>query len=398
MRQKIAIVVQRCHEKLVGGSEALAWQYATLLKPHYDVEILTTAASDYVHWRNDLPVGVEERDGIVLRRFRVDKERGAYFSVLWNRIGVEFAARNDCSVDSRFTWPESLEEEFIRAQGPHSTDLTRHVENSADDYRAVIFITYLYPTTFEAARAMPHRRWLIVPCMHDEPTAYLKAMAHQARRAPRLLWNTRAEQEIGVRLWGVDHGTVVSMTVETTPVDAAREPHPYLLYCGRIDVNKGSPLLLDAFADWKKTHPSSNLELVLTGHDVIGVGSRPGVRYLGFVDEARKFELMAGALAFVQPSPYESLSIVLLEAMAQRVPVIVNGECEALVEHVEGSRSGAAFRNHGELQAAIDRVVSLGAKERAEEGVRARDYVIANYGIEQITARLLAEIEELAQV
>jgi len=26
--KKIAIIVQRCHESVVGGSEALAWQYA----------------------------------------------------------------------------------------------------------------------------------------------------------------------------------------------------------------------------------------------------------------------------------------------------------------------------------------------------------------------------------
>jgi glycosyltransferase involved in cell wall biosynthesis len=397
MKQKVAIVVQRCHEALVGGSEALAWQYATLLATHYDVEVLTTAASDYVHWRNDLPVGVEQRDGVTLRRFRVARERGDYFSILWNRLGVEFPVRGDQPVARRFTWSESLETEFIRAQGPYCPDLTQYLQANGEDYRAVLFITYLYPTTFDGARAMPHRRWLIVPCVHDEPTAYLKAMAHQARGAPRLLWNTRAEQDIGARLWGVEHGAVVSMTVQTKQVAAADEPNPYLLYCGRIDVNKGSPQLLDAFAAWKKAHPASKLELVLTGHDVIGVGSRLGVRYLGFVDEERKFALMAGALAFVQPSPYESLSIVLLEAMAQRVPVIVNGDCEALVEHVEGSGSGAAFRGEAGLKAAIDRVVALGDVARAEEGARAREYVVRNYGREQVAARLLAEIEALAQ-
>jgi len=396
VKPRIAIVVQRCHEKLVGGSEALAWQYAELLRPHYDIEILTTAASDYVHWRNDLPVGTELRDGIRVRRFEVVHERGPYFGVLWDRLRAHHAARCAHPPATRFAWPESLEEEFIRAQGPHCPSLHEHLARHGDDYRAVIFITYLYPTTFDGIRAMPHRRWLIVPCVHDEPAAYLKAMAHQARRAPSLLWNTRAEQEIGARLWNVDHGRVVSMSVETTLVEPAREASPYLLYCGRIDVNKGSPQMLDGFASWKKAHPQSKLELVLTGHDVIGVGSRPGVRYLGFVDERRKFELMAGALAFVQPSPYESLSIVLLEAMAQRVPVIVNGECEALVEHVEASRSGAAFRGEAELHAAIDRVLALDATARAEEGARARDYVVERYGREQVTARLLAEVEALA--
>jgi len=396
MKRRIAIVVQRCHEKLVGGSEALAWQYATLLAPHFDVDILTAAASDYVHWRNDLPVGIERRDGIDIHRFRVAAERSTYFGVLGDRLRAQFAQREGRPPGERMAWPEALEEEFIRAQGPQCPDLHTHLARHGDDYAVVIFLTYLYPTTFDGVRAMPHRRWMIVPCVHDEPPAYLKTIAHMARMAPNLLWNTSAEQEIGRRIWGVDHGTVVSMTVETNAVEAAREPNPYLLYCGRIDVNKGCAHLLDGFAAWKQARPQSKLELVLTGHDVIGVGSRPGVRYLGFVDEARKFELMAGALAFVQPSPYESLSIVLLEAMAQRVPVVVNAECEALLEHVEASGSGFSYRGQAQMLEAIDAAVALDPGARATHGVRAREYVVGRYGREQVTARLLAEVEALA--
>ncbi|MBN8481083.1 MAG: glycosyltransferase family 4 protein [Xanthomonadales bacterium] len=396
MKRRIAIVVQRCHEQIVGGSEALAWQYATLLEPHFDVDILTTAASDYVHWRNDLPIGVEYRERIAIHRFRVATERSNYFGILWDRLRAQFARSEGRPPSERMTWPEALEEEFIRAQGPQCPDLHAHLAARADDYSVVIFLTYLYPTTFDGIRAMPHRRWMIVPCVHDEPPAYLKTIAHMARTAPDLLWNTSAEQEIGRRLWNVDHGTVVSMTVETTAVEAAREPNPYLLYCGRIDVNKGCAHLLDGFAAWKQAHPQSKLELVLTGHDVLGVGSRPGVRYLGFVDEARKFGLMAGALAFVQPSPYESLSIVLLEAMAQRVPVVVNAECEALLEHVEASGSGFSYRGQAQMLAAIDAAVALDRGARETHGSRARAYVVERYGREQVTARLLAEVEALA--
>lgn len=396
MKRRIAIVVQRCHEKLVGGSEALAWQYATLLTPHFDVDILTGAASDYVRWSNDLPVGVEQREGIAIHRFRVVGERSAYFGVLWDRLRSQFAAREGRPPHERMAWPEALEEEFVRAQGPHCPDLHSHIAAEGNDYAAVIFLTYLYPTTFDGIRAMPHRRWMIVPCVHDEPPAYLKTIAHMARSAPNLLWNTRAEQDIGARLWGVEHGTVVSMTVATTLVDAAMEPNPYLLYCGRIDVNKGCVQLLDAFSSWKRAHPASPLELVLTGHDVLGVGSRPGVRYLGFVDEQRKFELMAGARAFVQPSPYESLSIVLLEAMAQRVPVVVNAECEALLEHVEASGSGFAYRGEAAMHEAFDAVLALDGPARDEQGRRAREYVVAHYGRDEVTARLLKEVDALA--
>ena len=69
---RIGIVVQRCHESVVGGAEALAWQYASLLKDDYEVDVLTTTAVDAAYWANALPEGVEMRDGITIRRFHVD--------------------------------------------------------------------------------------------------------------------------------------------------------------------------------------------------------------------------------------------------------------------------------------------------------------------------------------
>ena len=38
--KRVAIVVQRCHESVVGGSESLAWNYATLLRDTCDVDVL----------------------------------------------------------------------------------------------------------------------------------------------------------------------------------------------------------------------------------------------------------------------------------------------------------------------------------------------------------------------
>ena len=47
----------------------------------------------------------------------------------------------------------------------------------------------------------------------------------------------------------------------------------------------------------------------------------PGVRYLGYLSGgARSCAAMAGACAVVCPSPYESLSIVLLEAWPSARP------------------------------------------------------------------------------
>jgi glycosyltransferase involved in cell wall biosynthesis len=392
--KRVAIVSPRCHEKIVGGAEALAWQYAQLLARDCAVEVLTSTASDYVHWADDLPEGPEVHDGVTIRRFRVTHERGPYFHELHRRLLADFAASDGTVPEARLQWTEALQEEFIRAQGPHCPGLLDHLARHGDDYAAVIFVTYLYSTSYECARTLTHRRWALVPTLHDEPPAYFSVFAHLARRAPRLLWNTSAEREAGARLWGTDAGNIVAMTVDTATVPPAQEGFPYLLYCGRIDSYKGCAMLIAAFEHYKQAHPSP-LRLLLTGSNQLGVVDSADVSYLGFVDESRKLGLMAGATAFVHPSPYESLSIVALEAMAQGAPLIVNSACDILADHVRDSGSGFAFLGEEALNAAIDAALALDDDARALHAARARDYVIRNYGRDEVRARLVAEVEAL---
>lgn len=390
--KRVAIVVPRCHEKLVGGAEAEAWQFATLLADAYAVDVLTTTASEYVTWANDLREGVERRDGVTIRRFRVARERGGYFHDLHRRLIAHFDAHAEAP---RVQWPEALQEEFIRAQGPVCPDMNRYLAERGDDYAAVIFMTYLYPTTYDGSRMLRHRRWCLVPTLHDEAPAYFSAFAQMARDAPGLLWNSAAERRLAKRLWNVDAGPLVAMMVSTDEVQPAKEASPYVLYCGRIDTHKGCGMLIDAFENYKRAHRSS-LQLLLTGADHIGVRMSANVRYLGFVDEARKFALMAGARAFVHPSAYESLSIVALEAMAQGTLPIVNGASETLADHVTDSASGFVFHGEAELHAALDEMLAMSDSQRAEHARRARAYVVGNYSREQVRARLVEQVEALA--
>ena len=119
------------------------------------------------------------------------------------------------------------------------------------------------------------------------------------------------------------------MSVETGLRKPAELSSPYLLYCGRIDPNKGSQELFEYFLEFKKAFPS-DLRLTLTGKDDMPVPSHPDIEFLGFVSEEEKLSLMAGAKVFVMPSGNESFSIVTLEAMAQRTPVLASGKSEVL--------------------------------------------------------------------
>src|SRR6185436_19540023 len=88
--KKVAIVVQRSHETVVGGSESLAWHYATLLKDDYHVDLLTTTAVDISDWASVLPAGSEVREGINVVRFPVTVGRNAYWARLHDRLHIGF--------------------------------------------------------------------------------------------------------------------------------------------------------------------------------------------------------------------------------------------------------------------------------------------------------------------
>jgi glycosyltransferase involved in cell wall biosynthesis len=395
--QRVAIVVQRCHADVVGGSEALAWQYAGLLAADYDVELLTSCALDYLTWDNALAAGISVRDGIRVHRFETAFPRGRYFNDLHRRLLRDYAAGAAREPAARLAWRSALAEEFIRFQGPWCPGLIDHLATRHDTYSAVLFCTYLYPTTHFGLQAIPRAKRILVPTLHDESPAYLRAYADSARASAQLIWLTQAERALGRRLWDVDRGAVVGMAVEPGERDATAGPasdaSPYLLYCGRIDESKGCRELLDAFVALRRDH-ATPVRLVFTGADHLGLPQRDDIEFLGFVDAARKASLMAGAAAFVMPSPYESFSIATLEAMAHGAPVIANAQCAPLAEHVERSGAGRLYRTRAELVAAMRDALASPPDARRTQGERARRYVEDNYTREAVRERLAAAVAE----
>lgn len=102
-----------------------------------------------------------------------------------------------------------------------------------------------------------------------------------------------------------------------------------LLFVGRLERRKGASYLVDAFAELVKK--DSNIELVIVGDGRLrsGLEARvkklgiPNVKFLGFVSEAKKKQLMQKADLFCSPALFgESFGIVLLEAMAAGCVVV----------------------------------------------------------------------------
>jgi alpha-1,3-rhamnosyl/mannosyltransferase len=104
----------------------------------------------------------------------------------------------------------------------------------------------------------------------------------------------------------------------------------YVLSLGTVEPRKNLPVLVAAFD--RLAEEDADLALVVAGPDGWGVGAftraiaqarhRARVHRLGWVDAARRRDLLAGASAFAYPSRYEGFGFPPLEAMAAGVAVV----------------------------------------------------------------------------
>ena len=129
---KIAVVVQRYGQAVNGGAELHARYVAERLARHGQVEVLTTCATDYVTWRNELPAGVEQVNGVPVRRFKVQHERDP----------LTFAERSDRVFEQRHSLAEELD--WLDAEGPTSPALVEYIRGHATDYDYFLFFSYRY--------------------------------------------------------------------------------------------------------------------------------------------------------------------------------------------------------------------------------------------------------------
>ena len=85
---RIGIVPARFGYKIIGGAEIVLRHIAEGLQGRgWDIEILTTAATDYFSWQNDQPVGTRLEDGLLVRLFEAVKSTpGTERSVLGHRM------------------------------------------------------------------------------------------------------------------------------------------------------------------------------------------------------------------------------------------------------------------------------------------------------------------------
>lgn len=380
-KPKLAIVVQRFGD-VIGGAEAHAKLIARRLSGDFNITVLTTCAKDHLTWANELPPGETRMDGIPVLRFPTERARAMRS---FNRLSREMFRRSN---------DRMREEHWIAEQGPAAPALLEHISKQAKAYDVFIFFTYLYsPTAWGLPLAAG--RAIVVPTTHDEPPLRFDLYTDVFERARVLFCNTPEEAEL-VRRRFAKHSKirVVGAGIDSSPGDPSAFSQkygidrPYLMYVGRMEAGKGIPELLKFHR--RLWHGDRDAPLLVLAGSADAQPSGPGVRYLGAISDADKADGLSGALAAVIPSRYESLSLLALEAFAQRTPILGNADSDVLRGQVLRSGAGATFEDFESYRAGIRKIA-------AERGLMARRAL--RYARQHTWSRVLSAYrEEIEQI
>jgi len=383
-RPRVVFVVPRYGSEICGGAETHARMVAERMAQHWDVRVFTTCARDYVSWADVYAPGESIQGGVGVHRFPVAAPRDI---ADFNRIS-EMVLQGGASLEQ--------EEEWMRKQGPECPLLLEALAEAYPNTDLFIFAGYLYALTYFGLPLVADKAALI-PMAHDEPTLKLGLFANVFQKVRYLMYNTLEERRLLEQRFDLpsNRGEVVGAGIERA---ADQEPprerprsRPYLLYIGRIDFSKGVGELFDYYT---RESLQVFLDLVLIGEAKIEIPSHPGIIHLGFVTSDTRSYLLKNAVALVQPSLYESLSLTVLEAWDEGTPVLVNGNCEVLVGQCRRSGGGLEFRNSQELaEHALD--LMRRPVRRLLMGMRGRRYVEEHYRWERIIPKYQALLSRI---
>jgi glycosyltransferase involved in cell wall biosynthesis len=386
---KLAVVVQRYGSDINGGAELHARFIAERLSAHADVRVLTTCARDYVSWRNELPEGEDRVNGVTVERFRVARERDPQ----------DFGARSTQVFDCHHTLQDELD--WLDSEGPTSPSLLARLKRARDEFDLILLFSVRYHHAYHGARAVPGRA-VLIPTAERDPVLGLTIFQPIFRGVRAIMYNSFEERALINAAAGNEDvpGVVVGIGSEIPAVvnaERARQKfglrNPFVIYVGRIDVNKGCADLFEYFTRYVAAS-DRHLDLVLIGTPVLKIPEHPRIRHLGFVNDQDKFDAMSAAELLIMPSHYESLSMVALEAWALGRPVMVNAKCDVLLGQCLRSNAGLFYETAEEFAGVLDRI-RVDRALAAALGRNGRAYFERHYKWSVIVGKYLDMFERL---
>ena len=400
---KIAFIIQRYGSDILGGSEYHCRLIAERLAERHEVEVLTTCARDYITWANEYPEGADRVRGVTVRRFANARAR-------------DIERFNQYS-DWIFNTPHAREDElrWLEEQGPWCPALQEYLERQHRSYDALIFFTYLYAPTVLGLAVAPGKS-ILVPTAHDEPAIHLDIYREMFSRPAAVAYNTEVERrfltgEFPIRAIAeetVGCGVDLPQQSHERPRVAAEAPAaegeapapdasggrwpaqtrgaafrgrhkihaPFALYGGRIEKGKGCEELVEYFSTYHAD--GGHLTLALMGVKLMPLPEEPYIRFAGLLSERERLQALEAASVVIVPSPFESLSLLALEAFAVGTPILANARSEVLVDHCLRSNAGLFYADRDEFVECL-KLLAADDRLRAQMGRNGRAYVRDNY-------------------
>lgn len=362
--KRLALVAHRFGTQFAGGAErSLRLMASALQQQGYAVEVFTSCNIHETQWKNTLPAGTTQEDGFTVHRFPIDAYDTSRLGEAYQRIQQAHGTRSfrvlltDAGVDVNESHNSRDEETYLQ-NSLGSTALVETLAERRHEFAAILTGPYLFKLVHDVATRFTEQV-LLVPCFHDEPLAKLRIFQQTYRQVGGFVFHSEPEAKLTAELLGISQprhvvvGTL--LPAEAQHGDGTRAQakvgSPYLVYCGRYCPEKGLDRLIEYMEKAVSYQLSavSQIKLVCLGQGPMKLPSRPWLLDAGFVSEQEKRDYLAGALALVNLSRNESLSIVALEAWALKTPVIVDAQCPVLVDQVQRSGGGWVVKDAEEF-------------------------------------------------
>lgn len=377
---KIAFVVQRYGENIVGGAEYFTRLVAERMSQYHEIEVLTTCAADYHLWKNEYPEGLDVLNGIKIHRFMNAAKRNPNKH---NKI-QDMVYYSTHSVNDEISW--------INEQGPNCPKLIEYISDNRDKYDCFVFFTFRYYPSYYGIKEVEHKS-LIVPFAENDPALDLATTREIFEASQGIIYCTPEEKRLIERKVNTTAGKksdIIGCGIEIPEnivPQRKQGSQKYVLYVGRIEGSKGCYQLFEYYLRLIKEFPDLPA-LLLAGLDAIEIPKNEKVKYLGFISEDEKYSLLSGAEFLIMPSPYESFSLVTLESMGCVTPVLVNGECDVLKGHCLRSNAGLWYQNYEEFRECF-RFLCSNNQIKAKMGENGKKYVSKNYSWDMIEKKYL---------
>lgn len=389
--KKIGFVTPWYGDDISGGAEAMLRDLTeNLHKQNIPVEILTTCVKDFrSDWnKNYYREGTSiNKNGINVRRFRVRKRNTDAF----NEVNIRFMENITVTAE---------EESIFLREMVNSTALYRYMKENSDNYPLFVFIPYMFGTTYWGMKLFPEKS-VLIPCLHDEPYAYMKHFRKLFPQSAGMVFNSEPEKNLAEKIYDLRNTKTLTAGIGMN-TDITAEPEnfhtkynikePFILYAGRRDKGKNIDTLIKYHNEYIRRN-NKNLRLILIGGGETVKGRN--IIDLGYISRQDKYNAMSACEFLCQPSMNESFSLVIMESWLCKRPVLVHEGCEVTKNFVSESNGGLYFRNYPEFKACTDYLLK-NRKISEIMGLNGMEYVKSHFTHEIVTRKYIEFFKEIS--